>query len=328
MASHAVLSLAVPPGKSGLDGLIGASAPMHRLCDLIEKISRSESPVLILGETGTGKEVVARAIHFMGLRRDHALVPVDCSALTPTLLESELFGHVKGAFTGATHSKMGLLEAANGGTIFLDEIGELPLFLQPKLLRALQEKEVRPVGSTERVAINGRVIAATNRDLEAKVREGTFRQDLYFRLNVVQVKLPALRDHKVDIPELVIHLLEKFSEPLQPLREFSDAAMRRLMAYDWPGNVRQLENAIECAVALSTSRVLTEDDLTSLPNSDPIGNLPDDDELVPFAEIERRAIFRAIRKTDGDKIAACNLLGIGKTTLYRKLKGYAMGADD
>jgi two-component system response regulator HydG len=190
-----------------------------------------------LGETGTGKELVARAIHFTGLRREQSLIPVDCSALTPTLVESELFGHVKGSFTGADHSKLGLLQAANKGTIFLDEIGEFPLFLQAKLLRALQEKEIRPVGSTDRIPIDGRIIAATNRDLEAGVRAGTFRQDLYFRLNVVQIKLPTLREHKVDIPLLVAHFLEKYSDPLQPVHAISDDALRRLMTYDWPGNV-------------------------------------------------------------------------------------------
>src|SRR6202795_2013031 len=226
MEDHANLSRAALSRQKGFDGLIGESAPMCRLYELIEKISQSTSPALLVGETGTGKELVARAIHFTGLRRKKALVPIDCSALTPTLIESELFGHVKGAFTGADHSKLGLLQAANMGTIFLDEIGELPLFLQAKLLRALQEKEIRPVGSTERIPIDGRVIAATNRDLEAGVRAGTFRQDLYFRLNVIQITLPALRQHKADIPLLVAHFLEKFSDPLQPVHVISDDALR------------------------------------------------------------------------------------------------------
>src|SRR5580658_3031351 len=199
------LSSAALLRQAGFGGLIGKSAPMRRLYEQIAKISQSTSPVLLLGETGTGKELVARCIHFMGLRRDKALVPIDCSALTPTLVESELFGHVKGAFTGADHSKRGLFQSASEGTVFLDEIGELPIFMQAKLLRALQEKEIRPVGSTERIPINVRVIAATNRDLEAGVRAGTFRQDLYFRLNVIQIRLPALREHKVDIPLLAAH---------------------------------------------------------------------------------------------------------------------------
>ena len=194
MEDHANLSRAVPPSQAGFGGLIGQSAPMQLLYELIGKVSQSTSPVLIIGETGTGKELVARAIHFKGLRREKAFVPVDCSALTPTLVESELFGHIKGAFTGADRSKWGLLQTAHEGTIFLDEIGELLLFLQAKLLRALQEKEIRPVGSTERTPIDVRVIAATNRDLEAGVWKGTFRQDLYFRLNVVRSQMTRCGD--------------------------------------------------------------------------------------------------------------------------------------
>lgn len=322
MEDHADLSRATLSNQAAFGGLIGASAPMHRLCELIEKISQSTSPVLILGETGTGKELVARAIHFSGLRREKALVPVDCSALSPTLVESELFGHVKGAFTGADHSKLGLLQAANNGTIFLDEIGELPIFLQVKLLRALQEKEIRPVGSTETIPIDARVIAATNRDLEAGVRAGTFRQDLYSRLNVVQINLPNLREHKGDIPLLVAHFLDKFSDPLHVVRAISDDALRRLMTYDWPGNVRELENAIECAVALSSDTVLTVGDLASVPCRASASRDSDSDELVTLQEIKRRAVLRAVQKTAGDKLAAARLLGIGKTTLYRKFKDY------
>jgi two-component system response regulator HydG len=323
MEGHANLSLAVPHGKARLGELIGQSAPMHLLHDLIGKVSQSTSPVLVLGDTGTGKELVARAIHFRGLRRERALVPVDCSALTPTLVESELFGHVKGAFTGADHSRRGLLQTAHEGTVFLDEIGELPMFLQAKLLRALQEKEIRPVGSTEQIQIDVRVIAATNRDLEAEVRAGTFRQDLYFRLNVVQIRLPALCERKVDIPLLVAHFLEQFADPLQPVRAISDDALRRLMAHDWPGNVRELENAIECALALSSDSVLNADDLPSVPYRASTLNAPDSNELVPLEELERRAIMNALRETGGNKLATARLLGIGKTTLHRKLRGYA-----
>lgn len=322
MEDHANLSRAALLSEPGFGGLIGESAPMRRLYELIGKVSQSTSPVLLLGETGSGKELVARAIHFTGLRREKALVPVDCSALTPTLVESELFGHVKGAFTGAHLSKRGLLQAANEGTIFLDEIGELPMFLQAKLLRVLQEKEIRPVGSTERIPIDVRVIAATNRDLETGVRAGTFRQDLYFRLNVVQIRLPALRERKVDIPLLVAYFLKNFSDPVQPVRAISDGALRVLMAHDWPGNVRELENAIESAVALSSDSVLTADDLASIPNCASARSLPDSNELIPLEEIERRAILHALRETGGDKLAAARLLGIGKTTMYRKLKLY------
>ena len=201
---------------------------MLRLYALISKVSERTFPVLLSGETGTGKELVARGIHLDGLRRAKAFVPVDCSALTPTLIESELFGHVKGAFTGAHHSREGLLQSAEGGTIFLDEIGELPMALQPKLLRALQEREVRPVGSTARIPIDVRIISATNRDLEVAVQKGTFRQDLFYRLNVIQVHLPPLRDHKVDIPLLVIHFLDKFSGTVDCVNAISDDALRRL----------------------------------------------------------------------------------------------------
>src|ERR1700676_670950 len=309
--------------QGGFGGFIGESASMHRLYELIGKISLGTSPVLILGETGTGKELAARCIHFMGLRRNKALVPIDCSALTPTLVESELFGHVKGAFTGADHLKRGLLQTASEGTVFLDEIGELPIFLQAKLLRALQEKEIRPVGSTERIPINVRVIAATNRNLEAEVRAGTFRQDLYFRLNAIQIRLPALREHKVDIPLLAAYFLDKFSDPLHPGRGISDDALRRLLAYDWPGNVRELENTIECAVALSSHSVLTPDDLASVLYRALAPHVPGSNERVPLEEIVRRAILHALQETGGDKAAAARLLCIGKTTLYRKLKEYA-----
>jgi len=308
--------------RPGFGGLIGVSPKMQRVYKLIEKVSQHNYPVFILGESGTGKELVARSIHFSGPRRQKPFVPVDCSALVPTLIESELFGYVKGAFTGAMHSKQGLLEVADEGTLFLDEIGDLPVDLQAKLLRALQEREVKPVGSTERISIHVRVIAATNRDLEASIRSGTFRQDLYFRLNVVQVKLPPLRERKSDIPLLVNSFLEKFSDLQRPVRSISEDAMRRLMAYDWPGNVRELENAIERAVALGSGPILHVGDLPSNLQYASAERLPENDELVPLEELERRAIFRALRETSGDKLAAARLLGIGKTTLYRKLKQY------
>jgi two-component system response regulator HydG len=249
---------------------------------------------------------------------------VDCSSFVPTLIESELFGYVKGAFTGAMQSKVGLLEAANGGTVFLDEIGDMPTDLQARLLRALQEKEIKPVGSTERRKINVRVVAATNRDLESAIREGTFRQDLYFRLNVVQIKLPPLRDRKTDIPLLVTAFLEKFSPVDEPVRTISADTMQRLMAYDWPGNVRELENCIERAVAMSSGPLIHTADLpTNLqyPMSD---RAPQKDELLPLEELERRAILRMLRETNDDKLRAARMLGIGKTTLYRKLKQYRL----
>jgi len=308
--------------RPGFGELVGVSAKMQRVYHLIEKVGPHTCPVLILGESGTGKELVARSIHFSSPRRERPFVPVDCSALVPTLIESELFGYVKGAFTGATQSRHGLLEAATGGTLFLDEIGDLPIDLQAKLLRALQEREIKPVGSNERVSIDVRVIAATNRDLEEAIRKNQFRQDLFFRLNVVQIKLPPLRDRKNDIPMLVNSFLEKFSTPQRPVRGVSEEAMSRLMAYDWPGNVRELENAVERAVALGSGQALS---LTDLPTNLQHGIFERRmgmDDLVPLEELERRAIFRALRETGGDKLAAARLLGIGKTTLYRKLKEY------
>ncbi len=308
--------------RPGFGGLIGVSPKMQRVYKLIEKVAQHTYPVLILGESGTGKELVARSIHFSGPRSNKPFSPVDCSALVPTLIESELFGYVKGAFTGAQHSKQGLFEAAGDGTLFLDEIGDLPVDLQDKLLRALQEHEVKPVGSNDRVGIRERMIAATNRDLEAAIRTGSFRQDLYFRLNVVQIKLPPLRDRRADIPLLVNGFLEKFSDPSRPIRTISEDAMRRIMAYDWPGNIRELENAIERAVALGTGPILHAGDLPSNLQYTSMEKSPENDDVVPLEALERRAIFRALRETSGDKLAAARLLGIGKTTLYRKLKQY------
>ena len=308
--------------RPGFGGLVGTSQRMQRVYKLIQKVAQHNYPVLILGESGTGKELVARSIHFTGSRKNKSFAPVDCSSLVPTLIESELFGHVKGAFTGAQHSKQGLIEAAGEGTLFLDEIGDLPIDLQAKLLRALQEREIKPVGSSERVAVRARVIAATNRDLEAAIRGGTFRQDLYFRLNVVQIKLPPLRERKGDIPLLVSSFLEKFSDPELPMRTVSEDAMRRITAYDWPGNIRELENAIERAMALGTGPILHVGDLPSNLQYATPEKTTGVDELVPLEILEKRAIFRALQETSGDKLAAARLLGIGKTTLYRKLKQY------
>lgn len=308
--------------RPGFAGLIGLSQKMQRVYRLIEKVSQHNYPVLILGESGTGKELVARSIHFSGQRRNRPFVPVDCSALVPTLIESELFGYIKGAFTGALHSKQGLMEVAGNGSLFLDEIGDLPIDLQAKLLRALQEKEVRPVGSTDRVSVEMRVIAATNRDLDAAARQGQFRQDLFFRLNVVQIKLPPLRERKGDIPLLVNSFLEKFSDEQGDTRKISEDAMARLIAYDWPGNVRELENAIERAIALGSGPILHAGDLPTNLQQGAREHMPQNDELLPLDELERRAILRALREAGGDKLAAARLLGIGKTTLYRKLKQY------
>jgi len=313
--------------RPGFGGLIGISPKMQRVYRMIEKVSQHLHPVLVLGESGTGKELVARSIHFLGVRKSKPFVPVDCSTLVPTLIESELFGHVKGAFTGAQNAHTGLLEAGNGGTVFLDEIGDLPVDMQAKLLRALQEREIRPVGSRDRVRIDVRTIAATNRDLESAVRTGAFRQDLFFRLNIVQIKLPPLRERKSDIPLLVNSFLEKFSDPERPIRTISEDAMRRLMAHDWPGNVRELENAIERAVALGSGPILHIADLPSNLQQSSTEKSLESNELTTLDEMERRFILRALRETNGDKLAAARLLGIGKTTLYRKLKQYGQELD-
>lgn len=314
--------------RPGFGGLIGMSPKMERVYKMIEKVSQRSHPVLILGESGTGKELVARSIHYLGARKDKPFVPVECSALVPTLVESELFGYTKGAFTGALQAKQGLMESANGGTMFLDEIGEMSLDMQAKLLRALQQKEIKPVGSTERRAINVRIVAATNRDLDLATKNGAFRQDLYFRLNVVQIKLPPLRERKSDIPLLVTAFLEKFSADSDIPREMTEDAMRRLMAYDWPGNVRELENAIERAVALGSGPFVSVHDLPSSLQYPTNDRLPAKEELMPLDELERRAILSTLRQTGGDKQAAARALGIGKTTLYRKLKQYQIERTD
>jgi DNA-binding NtrC family response regulator len=314
--------------KEGFANIVGASAGMEKLYRIISKVAISTHPVLILGESGTGKELVARAIHSSGPNRDKPFLPVDCSSLVPTLIESELFGHVKGAFTGATRSKQGLLEIAQGGTVFLDEIGELPIDLQAKLLRALQEHEIRPVGSTRRISINARILAASNRDLEMACEQGRFRKDLYFRLNVVNLRIPPLRERKQDIPLLVGKFLERSSRAGGVERTISDNALQRLMGYDWPGNVRELENCLERACALSSGPIVHLGDLpTALQNAElflakqaPVAmNGP---QVVPIAEMEKQAILSTIRVLNGDKLEAARRLGIGKTTLYRKLKEY------
>jgi len=308
--------------RPGFGGLVGMSPRMERVYKMIEKVAAREHPVLVLGESGTGKELVARSIHYLGLRKDKPFVPVECSALVPTLVESELFGYTRGAFTGAMQAKQGLMESANGGTLFLDEIGEMSLEMQAKLLRALQQKEVKPVGATERRPINVRIVAATNRDLEQATKTAAFRQDLYFRLNVVQIKLPPLRERKSDIPLLVASFLEKFSGASEAPREMTEDAMRRLMAYDWPGNVRELENAIERAVALGSGPYVSVHDLPSNLQYPTTERAPSKDEILPLEELERRAILSTLQQTGGDKQAAARVLGIGKTTLYRKLKQY------
>ena len=333
--------------QQGMGGLVGRSPEMEKLYRILSKVAYSTHPVLILGESGTGKELVARSIHFNGPNAAKPFVPVDCGSLVPTLIESELFGHVKGAFTGADRAKEGLLSSADGGTVFLDEIGELPLDLQAKLLRALQEKEVRPVGATTAKPISARVLAATNRDLAAMVEQGRFRKDLYFRLNVVNLRIPPLRDRRDDIAVLAMHFLERMQKESGVDRSFSDDTLRVMSEYDWPGNVRELENAIERACALSSGPLLHMGDLpTQLQDfrmqRGPVFAADEEDEMgvdrairgatgdggiVSIAEMEKKAILGTIRQLKGDKLMAAKLLGIGKTTLYRKLKEYGIAEE-
>lgn len=306
-------------------GFIGQSSQIRSIREKIERIGPSRSPVLLLGESGTGKEVVARGLHNANPRG--AFIPIDCGSLVGALMESELFGHVKGAFTGASENKRGLIELANGGTAFFDEIGDLPLDMQVKLLRLLQEREYRPVGSLHRQKVEIRVMAATHRDLAAEVARGTFRQDLYYRLNVITLRMPALRDRKEDIPGLLECFLARFGDYTVP-----PPVMDALMRHEWPGNVRELQN---CAERLATMNPGTDLRLEDLPTpvrysligqdmtglaalSAAVGQRP----ILTLEEVERRAIMEALDQTKGDRALSAALLGIGRTTLYRKLKSY------
>jgi DNA-binding NtrC family response regulator len=317
-------------------GLVGQSPQICEIRRLIEKLGRSRAPVLLLGESGTGKEVVARAIHDANPAGE--FVPIDCGALVGPLVESELFGHTKGAFTGAAEAKRGLIEVADGGTAFFDEIGDLPLDMQVKLLRLLQEREFRPVGSLKQHKVNIRVIAATHHDLARDAARGTFRQDLYYRLNIVSLRLPALRDRKVDIPELIDYFLRRFSAD----HRLTPSTLDAMMKYDWPGNVRELQNSIERMVALNTGPWLHVGDLPSaLQNNGsaeptlasavaagsetatlPLLHAPPRPSGLFLATVEKETILKALAATHGDRGKAAQLLGIGRTTLYRKLKEY------
>ena len=308
-------------------GILGHSRPMQKLFHLLETVARSSSTILITGETGTGKEVVARAIHHNSARRSHRFVALNCSAIPETLLEAELFGHVRGAFTGAVGARQGRFEQAHKGTLFLDEVGTMSTALQMKLLRALQEREFERVGDSQTIKVDVRVIAATNSELAKMVAEGTFREDLYYRLHVIPIQLPPLRDRRDDIPVLVKHFLEKFA-PGTPMQVSQDA-MRSMMAYQWPGNVRQLENAIERAVALSAGR--REVDVIDLPvevqatpqdAAAPFVDFPDSGLDLPayLATIERELIQRSLERTGGNRNKAAELLRIKRTTLVEKLK--------
>jgi two-component system response regulator HydG len=310
--------------RKGLAGLTGTSAAMQEIFRLIRMAASKRQPVLILGESGTGKELVARAIHAHGPLKDKPCVPVDCGALTPSLIESELFGHVRGAFTGASQSRQGLLASAQGGTVFLDEIAELPVELQAKLLRALQEHEVRAIGANEFIRLDARIIAATNQDLIAAVKQGTFRKDLYYRLNVLSIRMPPLRERKGDIPALVREFLVRYGGDENPAPLIGDDAMACLMQYNWPGNVRELENCIQRALVLGAGPAIEADDLPS-----PLLYFTSKIEKIgpphSLKEIERQAIMRALQEAGGSPVRAAKSLGIGKTTIYRKLREYGLG---
>jgi DNA-binding NtrC family response regulator len=320
-----------------LSGIVGSSSKIREVMRMVARLKDTRTPVLIAGESGTGKELVARAIHYRGTFAKRPFVAVDCGSLVPTLIESELFGYEKGAFTGALRSKDGLFQAAHGGTIFLDEIGELSMEMQAKLLRVLQEKEVRPVGSNQKTKVDVRVIAATNRDLEGAYKEGLFRKDLYFRLNVVTLHLPPLRDRKSDISPLIHYFLDKFAP--DKLFSISPAATKCMMQYEWPGNVRELENCIERAVALGSRDTIDANDLPPALRSQP-GWVPDLEETASVSaapgslvdtdleELERTTIQRVFEQVNGDKALARKMLGISRATLYRKLKRYNIAARD
>jgi two-component system response regulator HydG len=324
--------------QKGNGHLIGRSPEMEKLYRILSKVAQTRHPVLILGEAGTGKELVARQIHYSGPMAHRPFVPVDCGSMAPELIESELFGNARGAVSGAARAKAGLLASAESGTVYLDEIGELTLELQAKLLRALQEKAVRPVGGGAEVAMTARILAASNRDLAALVEAGRFRRDLYFRLNVVNLRIPPLRDRREDIPMLAQHFVERVHRETGVAHTFSDDALRVMVGYSWPGNVRELENAIERACALSSGPVLHMGDLpTQLQDfrnqsraeqQVPAQEAAEPAGIVSIAEMERRAILGTIRQLKGDKLMAAKLLGIGKTTLYRKLKEYGISEEE
>jgi DNA-binding NtrC family response regulator len=311
------------PAAEEFAGMVGGSVRMKKIYRLISKVALQRHTVLIVGESGTGKELVARAIHTHGPWHDQPFVPVDCGALPPTLIESELFGHVKGAFTGAAQSRQGLLAAAGSGTVFLDEIGELPIELQSRLLRAIQEHEIRPLGSNERIKFEARIIAATNQNLEDGIKNGKFRKDLFFRLNVVTIKMPSLRDRKEDISELVGHFLERYDENPTTTR-ISDQAMGCLMSYDWPGNIRELENCIQRAVSLGSGAFIQMEDLPTCMLYRFMRKSSSRLDLNTLQALEQQAIRQALQTTGGDRVRAAKLLGIGKTTIYRKLKEYGI----
>ncbi len=312
--------------------LLGESAAMRHVLELIERVGDSESSVLITGESGTGKELVARALHDTSGRHDGPFVAINCAAVPETLLESELFGHARGAFTDARSARAGLFVQASGGTLFLDEIGELPVGLQPKLLRALQERRVRPLGGDGEITVDARIVAATNRDLESAVAERAFREDLYYRINVIHIELPPLRARGGDTLLLAQHFLQRCASAAgKRIRGISPAAADRLVGYAWPGNVRELQNCIERSVALAQFDDIVVEDLPekirTYHHSHVVVAGQDPSELVSMEELERRYIHRVLEAAGGNKTLAARILGFDRTTLYRKLDRYGLGGD-
>jgi DNA-binding NtrC family response regulator len=311
--------------RFGLAGLIASSAEMVQVLDLVERVAPTDATVLIRGESGTGKEIIAKALHHASKRAEGRFVAINCGALPETLLESELFGHVKGAFTGAGANKKGLFEEAHGGTLFLDEIGEMTPGLQVKLLRALQSGEVRPVGSTQAITVDARVVAATNRDLEPMIRQGSFREDLFYRLNVIPIVLPPLRERREDIPLLAEHFLARFAERQGRVLRLSAGATERLLRYAWPGNVRELENAMERLAILARDETIDPGDLPPHVGAGlALGPAPGLAAEQTLADAERAHIVQMLERYGWNHSRAAEALGIGRTTLWRKLKDYGI----
>ena len=318
--------------KFGFEGVIGNSPAMHRVIDKLRNVSPTDTTVLILGENGTGKELVARALHQNSLRKSKPFVPLNISALPDSILESELFGHEPGAFTGATGRRIGKFEYANGGTLFLDEVGEMPMETQIKLLRVLEERKITRVGANDEQEVNVRLLAATNADLSKMVADGRFREDLFYRLNVVKIQLPPLRERSGDIPLLLDHFVKELSERTgREVQGFSPSARRALITYNWPGNIRQLRNTIEGMIVCDNDGLLDVDDLpdeiASLAVSDDAvevegGRSPDMLVGKPMRDVERYYVERALELTNGNREEASKLLGMGERTLYRKIKEY------
>jgi len=311
-------------GPGAFEELVGRSAAMKRVQDLLERIADSDATALITGESGTGKEVAARALHERSRRKDGPFVAINCAAVPETLIESELFGHVRGAFTDARASRPGLFVEASGGTLFLDEIGELPLAMQPKLLRALQERKARPVGGSAEVPFDVRIVAATNRDLEEAVEERRFREDLYYRINVIHVEMPPVRARGSDVLLLAQRFVEDFAARSgKEVTGVSPAAAEKLLAYSWPGNVREIQNCIERAVALTRYPEITVEDLPEKIREHRPSHVivagDDPSELVPLEEVERRYILRVLEAVGGNKTLAARKLGLDRKTLHRKL---------